>query len=340
MNAPRINFQAAVMLIAGTIALFLYAGCEKLPDPPPAMPQAYKNMTDDSTTAIKVSIPRIELADTRSTEITIYLSVTDQNGNPFRDFNQYNFLIKQVCVGEVDTEFVALITFNKLDVEGKFIATPLTLDYSGSMLGYTQEMEDAVINFINTKQPDDQVELIKFSSSIEVVQPFTESTATLVDKVREGWNGAWGMTAFYDVTALALDDAGNFMNTHMGSFFPAVIAFTDGQDTYSYSNNMNSVISKSLLFQIPVYTLGFGGANSFVMENIANQTGGRYYYAPDITQLSSLYTLISGQLQNVYVVKWIYDNPGCTEVMIIVEASYECLNGQFYSRVEKIFYPL
>lgn len=338
MKTTIINPTGYYIWMAMLILLLVFPGCKKT-EPPPPLPQAYSNLNDDTTTSIIASIPRIELSLLKSTKITIYLSVTDQNGNPMTEFNQYNFVIKQVCVGETDTTFVASISFNKLNVEGKNIASSLTMDYSGSMSWYLGDMENAVWNFMKQKRFDDQIELIKFSDNPAVIQPFTNDTSLLRQKLFDFWPGSGGSTAFYDGVDLGLNDIQQFIHQDSENFFPAVIGFTDGADNSS-NNTMEGIIDKSKINQIPVYTLGFGGASDYILNTIANETGGRYYYAPDITQLASLYTLISGQLQNVYVVSWIYDNPGCSEVLIVVEASYESKSGMHYSRVEKIFYPL
>jgi len=345
MKTKTIN-SIGILLRTGSICLMvlgfvIISGCKKeMPEPPPPLPTAYNNMNDDSTQAIIATIPRIELSKLKSTEITIYLSITDQDGHPFKDFNQYNFVIKQVCVGNTDTTLVASISFNKQNVEGKNIITPLTLDYSGSMSGYTATMENAVIDFIEQKKPDDEIEVIKFSNSPEVVQTFTNDTSVLKQKVSAYWSGSGGSTAFVSAIDVGLDDANLFLRNNAGAYFPSIIGFTDGNDNNSWPLTFDSIINKSMANQIPVYTLGFGGANTNVLSDLANMTGGRYYYAPDISQLAGLYTLISGQLKNVYEVSWVYDNPNCTEVLIVVEANYTCKNGQFFSRVEKIFYPL
>jgi hypothetical protein len=146
------------------------------------------------------------------------------------------------------------------------------------------------------------------------------------------------MTAFYDAMSLGLTDAETFTNAQ-SAYLPAVIGFTDGLDNQSYLD-YSSLISQALSKQIPLYTLGFGDADEYVLNYIATETGGRYYYTPDITTLQSLFSLISGQLKNLYLVTWVYDDPTCSEVLITVEASYTCANGAFAARSQKIFYPL
>ncbi|MEI7663615.1 MAG: hypothetical protein WCK34_15510, partial [Bacteroidota bacterium] len=100
------------------------------------------------------------------------------------------------------------------------------------------------------------------------------------------------------------------------------------------------LITASLNKQIPLYTLGFGSADEYLLNAMSTQTGGRYYYAPDISTLQNLFSLISGQLKNLYRVSWVYDNPACPQVLMIVEVNYTCKNGSFTAKTEKIFSPL
>ena len=133
-------------------ALFVFTGCTKKDDSTstPTV-QAYTNMNDDTTTQIVASIPRIDLKQVKSTGVTLYISVTDQNGHVFSNFNQYNFIIKQVCVGGTDTTVVGSLNFQQMNQSGKNIATPLILDYSGSMESYVPDLELAAAKFIDMK---------------------------------------------------------------------------------------------------------------------------------------------------------------------------------------------
>ena len=320
-------------------ALFVFTGCTKKDDSTstPTV-QAYTNMNDDTTTQIVASIPRIDLKQVKSTGVTLYISVTDQNGHVFSNFNQYNFIIKQVCVGGTDTTVVGSLNFQQMNQSGKNIATPLILDYSGSMESYVPDLELAAAKFIDMKNKSDQAELIKFSSSIENVQGFTTDTTALLKALRSSWSGAFNMTAFYDAVYMGIDDANTFVNKSSTSYLPALIGFTDGIDNESV-NTMQQVIDHANSNQIPLYMLGFGSADPVLLTNIAESTGGRYYYTPDITKLQNLFAMISGQLKNVYLVSWNYSSSGCNQAMIIVEASYTCKTGTYHSRVEKVFTP-
>ncbi|MEI6889816.1 MAG: vWA domain-containing protein [Bacteroidales bacterium] len=334
-----ISKSTLIMILISLLVSSVFIGCSKKDstDPTPTS-QPFSNTGDDSTTRIIASIPRIELSKVKSTGVTLYLSVTDQKGHPFPNFNQYNFVIKQVCIGRTDTAVVTSLGFQKMNQSGQNIATPLVLDYSGSMSSYLADLEQAAAKFITIKNKNDQAELIKFSSSIENVQPFTKDTTALLTALIASWPGSGGSTALYDAMMMGIDDADLFSSQQSSTYLPAIIGFTDGINNASSSTSQD-VIDNAIAKQIPVYMLGFGGADSVSLSSIANQTGGRYYYTPDMSTLQSLFSMISGQLKNIYLASWVYSST-CTEVMIIVEASYTCGKGTFYSRTEKIFIPL
>ena len=335
LSPALLNLQV-ITLLAIVFIFGLVARCKK--DATTSTRTPYKNLHDTSTTKIIASIPRMELSKLKSTQISLYLSVTDQDGKPFSEFNKYNFVIKQVCVGMQDTTIVASLSFSKLNQTGNNIATPLVLDYSGSMDYYIADLEQAAGNFIKIKNNNDQIELIKFSTEIEKVHPFSNDSVSLLQSLHNSWAYAGNSTAFYDAMSLGLNDAEAFYLAQ-SNYLPAVIGFTDGVDNESYLYP-DELVNQALTKQIPMYTLGFGEVDSLVLSNIATQSGGRYYYAPDMTTLQNLFTLISGQLKNLYLVTWVYDNPSCTEVLITVEASYTCSNGSFAAKTQKIFYPL
>jgi Ca-activated chloride channel family protein len=301
--------------------------------------QAYSNMNDDSTTAIDVSIPRIEIGSGRATKITIFLSVTDQNGNPFKEFNQYNFNIKQVCDGQTDTTVIASITFTKADVEGYKIASSMVMDYSGSMGGAAKKnMEKAAKQFVYLKEDQDYCEIIKFDDIYQVIQPFTNDVNILLTAIDQGYGG--GATAFYDATFAGTTDAADFLTSHSG-MLPSVLAFTDGQDNESQLADLPFCITMANKDQVPVYAIGYrNSVDSVSLRSLAEQTGGRYYFTPNSEDLSRLYSLISGQLKNLYMLTWDYDNPTCQKVWVYVVATYTCATGTYTAKTEKYFFPM
>lgn len=330
------SFLFLMLLVIGVLPIFNSCSSDDEEETPE--PVAYSNLSDDSTTSIFSSIPRIELSKVKSTQIKLYLSVTDQKGYALTKFNRLNLKVKQVCVGSTDTTVIGNFNVTNLNTSGESILTPLVLDYSGSMEGYTTEMEQAVSSFVTVKGTDDLAEIIKFSSFPVVVQSFTKDTDLLNNAIFNG-ESAEGSTAFYDAIGMGINDVTAFFNSSSKSYLGAVIGFTDGEDTGSVLYSLGELLNMSSENQIPIYAMGFGDGDTTLLKHLAGATGGRFFYAPNITDLQSIYLRISGQLKGVYQLNWNYTGL-CSEVMIIVEASYKCKNGTFKSVSYKSFEPL
>jgi Ca-activated chloride channel homolog len=327
-NFGRILPALLFILVSGAI-IFL-STCKKDEDDGD---KAYKNMDDDSTTAIDLTIPRIEIGQGRAMTVTVFLSVTDQEGNPFRDFNEYNFNIKQVCDGNTDTAVVASITFTQAQAQGYSTAAALVMDYSGSMSGTNKKnMEKAAKQFMYLKEAQDYCEIIKFDDQYEITLPFSNDLTSLLAAIDSDYGG--GSTAFYDATFAGIEDADDFVTTNFNQV-PSVLAFTDGKENASTLADLPFCITMSQQKQVPVFTIGYGHVDSLDLQQLASGSGGRYFYTPDSDGLTALYSLISGQLQNLYVVTWEYDNTGCEKLWVIVTATYTCGNGTFTAKTEK-----
>lgn len=314
-----------------TMAVFLF-NCQPdnhitlnpVDEPSPNVP--FADMSDTTTTDIVVSIPRIELNTSKSTGniLTMYVSVTDQDGNVLANFNEHNFNLAYVCKGEPDTTNIVTETIDSGVDQRDKMAVGNTMDYSGSMSSQDiADMEKAVRQFIRLKDDDDYMQIIKFHTNVFVMNEFTNDTLVLLDAVDESVGG--GRTAYFRAVIEGLDNAYDFTEINQ-DYFPAVIAFTDGYNNEPpYDPDDVTTLAQSL--QIPVYTVGFGNVNEAVMQNIAENTGGRYLYTPDSDAILDLYEMISGQLSNIYSVQSQILTIECDELTIIVEVVYQSANG-------------
>jgi Ca-activated chloride channel homolog len=196
-------------------------------------------------------------------------------------------------------------------------------------------MESAVKQFIRLKEPADYMQIIKFASSVMTMnEDFSNDTTVLIEAVDQ--SAAIGyMTAYYDAVMTGLENADDFTQVNT-SVLPAVLAFTDGYENSS-STSLHQLIEKSLLTQIPIYTIGFGNADVNTMNYIADTTGGRYFYTPTSDQVEELYNTISGQLRSIYSMSWEYVTIACDEVIIVVKVQYENANGLLTATVSRRF---
>jgi Ca-activated chloride channel homolog len=249
---------------------------------------------------IDVTIPRILLKDGK---ITMFISVTDLKGNPITDLSKANIMIEAIKDGQ--STLISGYSLYSSTGTPTPVAAALTMDYSGSMYWDTLSipaMEDAVKTFISLKGLTDKLEIIKFSNGVHVVQTFTTDTLLLYSAVDSVLN-LGGSTAFYASCLTGLDDV-NLEVANTTGVLPAVVGFTDGVNNEP-PYLPDTVINLALQLQIPVYTIGYGAFNyidSATLQLMADTTGGRYYYAPDPTDLQQLYQYINGQLSGAVVV--------------------------------------
>ena len=171
------------------------------------------------------------------------------------------------------------------DVDDRGVSGPLTtesipttvvlvVDHSLSM-----EQEDrigglkrAVASFLEKLPDGSRVAVISFGSEVDPLCPFTTDRGqvrTAVDGLEPD-----GSTRFYDAVAGRL----RLLDTRTGR--RAVLALTDGEDTFSQSATLDSVIAAAHRLGLPVYTLGLGSEDeieSADLRRLAVSTRGQYY---------------------------------------------------------------
>ena len=300
----------------------LNLGCSK--ETPEPANEAFTDLSDATTTEIQTTIPRIEVTQSGNA-LKVLLSVTDQAGKPLQQFTLGNYDI-QMTVGS-NNEAVAKnrITLTALDAQSNAnpLAAAATLDYSGSMS--TQErldMETAIKTFIALKSPNDQLSIIKFATQVEQVQGFTTDSA-LLNQAIDTTITIGGSTAFYSACELGLDEADKLSNV-----LPLVIGFTDGGDNKS-TISLTALTAKALSLGIPIYAVGFGSAERSHMKTLADDTGGRFYFAPSSDDIADLYSIISGQLKKLYILEWNANLSVGTEITVMITTEYTAANGTY-----------
>ena len=292
------------------------------------------------------------LAAVSRTQVAGTMSVTDQNGNPITGLTSQNVISQLKWLAGANYDSVTgTPTIQSLSQAGKKVAVALTMDYSGSMFTgawdtakqkYQRiiDMESATKAFINAMKTGDVAEIIKFGSDVEVVQVFTGDKNALLHIV-DTLSDSRGSTALYQSIYQGLSDAALQPSA---TYARAIVAFTDGGENYSTVTRLQ-MFQKSWQFAIPVYTVGLldsfyhstpPGQNSYEeldLVQIADSTGGFYFYAPNASQLSQIYSKISGQISNAYTVSVTWPSAGLpttgTNVTAILTVIYQNLRSQF-----------
>lgn len=238
--------------------------------------------------------------------ITMHVKVTDQGGASVYGLTETNFVVTEDGVEKTP------ITVKPLGV-----IMALALDYSGSMgVDALNDLKTATKALINDMLPDDELELIKFESSVVVLQPFTSDQAKLINAIDSSGDSGGG-TAFFDATYRAVQDTLKKRNNPNR----VVIAMTDGQDNSS-AKTADDVINFAKTNSIPIYTVGLGGYDQAVMERIANETGGQAFFTQDSAELAQIFQDLLVILRDEYVVTYETSFMDYTQHTATVEANH------------------
>lgn len=245
--------------------------------------------------AADVRVTQVDTSD--YPEVTIYVAAEDANGQPRSGLTRNDFAITE------DGSPVDIIRF---EGGGKnLIHTALIIDSSGSMdrRDKLRGAQDAASTFIDMMQPGDKTTLIAFSEDPEQLTPLTDSADTLnrsLLKLR-----ASGSTALYDSIFAGVDALKEVGGRTV------LLVLTDGRET-EREGGLDDAIDYANRYGQPVYIVGLGernrsgneGIDETVLQRIAVETHGEYFYTPRADQLVDLYNRLSYTLHEEYVISY------------------------------------
>lgn len=191
----------------------------------------------------------------------------------------------------------------------KAVSTAIVIDKSGSMSGQNydgkplKDAKEAAKSYVNILGAADRGAVISFDSGIKVEQNFTDDKNFLLSALDGITLG--DTTSLFDAVYKAID----LTSAEDPGRRRAVVVLTDGSDNNSshakeqYDKEVSlkgkiDVINFALAKGIPVYTIGLQGYDfttdsEKVLKDIAEKTGGLYFYAPDSSQLKDIYDTIA-----------------------------------------------
>lgn len=188
------------------------------------------------------------------------------------------------------------------------LSVGLVFDMSGSMDNKLRISRDAAVQFLKTMNPDDEVFLVSFSDSAQLVSGFTNHIDEVQNKLMALPPG--GLTALLDGAQMALTEMKKAKNPRK-----AIVIISDGGDNHSHysSQEIKSLVKEA---DVQVYAMGIFEPSIFIgmtqeeisgprlLAAIAEQTGGRVFAASDPMDLPSVATRIGIELRNQYVLAY------------------------------------
>jgi VWFA-related protein len=156
-------------------------------------------------------------------------------------------------------------------------------------------LKQAVATFMKGLPHGSRVAVVAFGSEVEKICPFTGDAMQVQDAVNALQPA--GATRYYDAVAEAL----GMLEKEPGR--RAVLALTDGEDTFSQLATLDSVIASARHLGLPVHTLGLGSEDeieSAALKRLATATRGQYYSARQAEQLRAIYEQLAERLRSSY----------------------------------------
>ena len=156
------------------------------------------------------------------------------------------------------------------------------LDYSGSMYGTGIKELKSAMKYILTDEAakdfiqfaeDDKIDVIPFNSNVGNTWSTTDGTKTetLLQNINK--YGIEGSTAIYAVAVEALK---TLMDEDTNKYNVSIVLMTDGQNNVGRFSDLQQFYSK-LKFEVPIYSIMFGSADSSELDEIATLTNGKVF---------------------------------------------------------------
>lgn len=232
-------------------------------------------------------------------DIVSLVTVTNARGLIVGKLNENNFEVQEDGVRELP------ILVEELPAGETGINVVLTIDRSESMTGQPiADAKAAATTFVGLMQRLDRSAIVSFNQTPWTEHPFTGHIDSLKKAIEPIY--ATGYTAVFDAiihsVELMTDDLKN----------RAIILLTDGADNRSH-HTFQEALNALIGHEIRAFTIGLGlkrdSDEEHVLIDLAQQTGGLYFYSPTSSQLEEIYRAISQLLHHRYRISYTTHNP-------------------------------
>ncbi len=235
--------------------------------------------------------------------LTIFVKDINSQISPLMGDNQYYCIMEYSQNGKQYQEAAEVELIDRTAYKDK-TAYSMILDYSGSMFGYNHQkmpveyLQDGANAFINNFAINDWAEIIKFGSGYSQIIGYTNDKAKLRNALYSD-SYERGGTQLLEAVQAGINNLSRLDKW----YFKSIIAFSDGDTEDSYMQS--DVVRNALNNSIPIFTIGLtsGGMNEALMQQIADSTGGFYYFARNAQDLSHIYEVVSNNIKNSIVLK-------------------------------------
>ena len=241
------------------------------------------------------NLPTLELS---SRLVSVAVNAVDANGAPVGGLNKSDFRLLE------DGKEQNLQFFEKES------ATPLSIvlaiDGSQSLARNERLAKEAAKRFVQSLLRDqDELEVLEFADAVTEIVPFTNDKKKIED----------GLGSLIPGDATAMYDAVYLASQQLGKTNPAngrrrvLVLITDGGDTV-HGTHYDQALEQAQRAGVMIYSLvvipiyadaGRNTGGEHALIQLSNDTGGKYFYVEDKSDLAPAYAKVSEDLRTQYV---------------------------------------
>jgi Ca-activated chloride channel family protein len=224
--------------------------------------------------------------------VILWISATDKKGEFITDLDRSEFKIFENDKEQRIIDFYA---------ETRAITMAILIDTSGSMRDKIREVHNAAGAFVDTIREIDNALIIDFDDNVFLIQDLTNDHEALKEAITS--TEPLGATSLFDAVHAAYRKIGQIDGRK------AVILLSDGEDTSSQFG-FKRVLNEAKTNNTIVYTIGVGGGSidKNVLEEFAQNTGGKAFFVNKAADLAEVYQRIADELGKQYYLTYSTDN--------------------------------
>lgn len=240
--------------------------------------------------------------------VSLNVTVTDSQGRYVTDLEQAEFSVFE------DGAKQELSFFNRTNLP---IALSLLIDSSASMEQRMEHAQEAAIGFAKRIRGQDLAQVVDFDSRVEIKLGFTNKVEELEAAIRTTSPG--GSTALHNAVYISLKELAKVRAKNPDEIRrQAIVVLSDGEDTSSLVS-FEEVLELAKRSETAIYTIGLQPRETsalrgfreaeFVLRQLAQETGGRAFFAQKLEDLKNVYAQIADELSSQYSMGYASKNP-------------------------------
>lgn len=240
--------------------------------------------------------------------VSLNVTVVDSQGRYVTDLGEPDFSVFE------DGAKQELTFFNRSNLP---IALSLLIDSSASMEQRMEHAQEAAIGFARKIREQDMAQVIDFDSRVEIKLGFTNKVNDLEAAIRT--TSAGGSTALHNAVYISLKELAKVKVKNPDEIRrQAIVVLSDGEDTSSLVS-FEEVLDLAKRSETAIYTIGLQPRETsalrgfreaeFVLRQLAQETGGRAFFAQKIDDLKEVYSQIADELSSQYSMGYASKNP-------------------------------